>query len=46
MGRLEHTGLSSSGLVNECGSMYAAAIYEGADFMRGLHISEAARALH
>lgn len=37
---------SFSGLVNKCGSVDAAAIKKGANFMRALCISEDARALH
>lgn len=37
---------SFSGLVNKCGSTYAAAIYKGANFMHALCIPEDARALH
>lgn len=36
----------SGGLVNKCGSMYAAAICKRADFMCGPHILEGARALY
>lgn len=45
MGRLEEgTGFFSGKVVNKCGSMCVAAIYKGADFTGGLHISEGAGA--
>lgn len=45
MGRLEEgTGFFSGKVVNKCGSMCVSAIYKGADFTGGLHISEGAGA--
>lgn len=47
MGRLEEgTGFFFGEVVNKCGSMCVAAIYKGADFTGGLHISEGAGAFN
>lgn len=46
MGRLEEdTGFFSGEVVKKWGSICAATIYKGADFMGGLQVSEGAGAL-